>query len=130
MRNLRGYLLASAAFACVGAAAGPANAQIAEGAGATFPSVVYRSIMDCLFNQVQGSAGKPGPQAKSSACPAFNASGFGGVILYAPTGSGNGKATLLSNLPATIGVPNPLQTVPYTDSTVGITTTTSPACFV
>jgi phosphate transport system substrate-binding protein len=123
MRNLRGYLLASAAFACVGAAAGPANAQIAEGAGATFPSVVYRSIMDCLFNQVQGSAGKPGPQAKSSACPAFNASGFGGVILYAPTGSGNGKATLLSNLPATIGVPNPLQTVPYTDSTVGITTT-------
>ena len=71
MRNLRGYLLASAAFACVGAAAGPANAQIAEGAGATFPSVVYRSIMDCLFNQVQGSAGKPGPQAKSSACPAF-----------------------------------------------------------
>jgi phosphate transport system substrate-binding protein len=120
MRNLRGYLLASAAVACVGAAQ-PAHAQFAYAAGATFPSVVYRSMMDCLYNQLQGSAGLPGPQAKAAACPSFNSSGFGGAIFYAPTGSGNGKASLLSNNPATITVPSASNTVPYTDSTDGVT---------
>jgi phosphate transport system substrate-binding protein len=122
MRNLRGYLLASAAFACMGAAAEPAHAQFAFGAGATFPAVVYRGLMDCLYNQVQGGggAGLPGPQAKSSACPNFNSSGFGGEILYAPTGSGNGKLALLKNSPTAITTPSTSNTVPYTDSTINV----------
>lgn len=122
MRNLKGYLLGSAAFvACVGPTAQPAHAQFAFGAGSTFASVVYRSTMDCLYNQLQGSAGLPGPQAKAATCPAFNSSGYGGAMFYAPTGSGNGKAALLSNSPATIATPSASNTVPYTDSTDGIT---------
>jgi ABC-type phosphate transport system substrate-binding protein len=111
--------MASAALACFGAAE-PAHAQFAYGAGATFPSVAYRGLMDCLYNQVQGSSGKPGPQAISPACPGFNSSGFGGVMIYAPTGSGNGKSVLIANNPTAITNPSASNTVPWTDSTLGV----------
>jgi ABC-type phosphate transport system substrate-binding protein len=115
---LKNILLGSAAFACVGIASGSANAQLAFGAGATFPQIAYRQLMDCMYNQAQGSPGKPGALAKATDCVNFNGSGFGGLMLYAPTGSGNGKATLLSNNKATIGTPS--NSVPYTDSTFNI----------
>jgi phosphate transport system substrate-binding protein len=118
MRNAKSYLMAGAALACFGAAE-PAHAQYAFGAGATFPSIAYRQLMDCMYGQAQGSPGKPGPFPQSSACPGFNSSGFGGVILYAPTGSGNGKLTLRTNNKASITAPSASNTVPYTDSTLG-----------
>ena len=122
MRNMKALFLGTAAFACIGVAAEPAHAQsFAFGAGSTFAQIVYRQLMDCLYNQAQGSPGKPGPLAKATACAGFNGSGFGGEILYAPTGSGNGKAVLLANSPTAIGTPS--NSVPYTDSTIGITST-------
>ena len=117
--RLKGYVMAAAVAVGAGAAAEPAHAQFAYGAGATFPAVVYRSMMDCLYNQVQGSAGKPGPQAISSACPGFNSSGFGGMILYAPVGSGSGKSSLRNNVAA--GTVSGSNTVPYTDTSIGVT---------
>ena len=61
MRNLKNILMGSAAFACVGVASGTAHAQLAAyGAGATFPQIAYRQLMDCMYNQAQGSTGKPG----------------------------------------------------------------------
>src|SRR5262245_28086690 len=117
--RLKGYVMAAAVAVGAGAAAEPAHAQFAYGAGATFPAVVYRSMMDCLYNQVQGSAGKPGPQAISSACPGFNTSGFGGMILYAPVGSGSGKSSLRNNVAA--GTVSASNTVPYTDTSIGVT---------
>jgi len=123
MKNMKALLMGSAAFACIGVASESAHAQsYAFGAGATFPQIVYRQLMDCLYNQAQGSTGKPGPLALNAACNGANGSGFGGEILYAPTGSGNGKAVLLANNPSTIGTPG--NSVPYTDSTIGVTSTT------
>ncbi len=121
MRNLKKILLGSVAFACVGAASGPAQAQLAFGAGATFPQIAYRQLMDCMYNQAQGSPGKPLAYPKATNCAAFNQSGFGGVILYAPTGSGNGKTVLRTNNKTSIGTPS--NSVPYTDSTFGISST-------
>lgn len=118
MRNLKNILMGSVAFACAGIASHGAQAQLAFGAGATFPQIAYRQLMDCMYNQAQGSSGKPGPYPKAAACAAFNGSGFGGVILYAPTGSGNGKTVLRTNNKASIGTPG--STIPYTDSTFGI----------
>jgi phosphate transport system substrate-binding protein len=118
MRNLKNLLLGSAALACVGLSSGAANAQLAFGAGATFPQIAYRQLMDCLYNQAQGSSGLPGPYPKATNCAGFNGSGFGGLMLYAPTGSGNGKAVLTSNNKATIATPS--NSVPYTDSTFSI----------
>jgi ABC-type phosphate transport system substrate-binding protein len=108
--------LATVAFASLGAAQ-PAHAQIAFGAGATFPAVVYRGLFDCLYSQAQGSSGKPGPQAIMNGCPGFNSSGFGGLVLYAPVGSGSGKTALRTNAPA--GTPS--GNVPYTDAGWGVT---------
>src|SRR3974390_656312 len=72
--------------------------------------------MDCSDDQLQGSPGKPGPLNKATDCVSFDGSTFGGAIFYAPTGSGNGKASILSNNVSMIGTPsNP---APYTDSTV------------
>jgi phosphate transport system substrate-binding protein len=121
MRNLKALLLGSVAFACVGVASETANAQsFAFGAGATFPQFVYRQLFDCLYSQVPGGpAPLPGPYPISSACPSFNQSGLGGEILYAPTGSGNGKASLLSNNVNTIGTPS--NSAPYTDPSIGAT---------
>ncbi|CAL76056.1 putative phosphatase; putative signal peptide [Bradyrhizobium sp. ORS 278] len=123
MRNLNAIIMGSAAFACAAVASNSAHAgSYAFGAGATFPSIAYRQLMDCLYNQVQGSAGLPGPLAKATACTGFNGSGFGGGILYAPTGSGNGKLVLRTNDKASITTPSSSNTVPYTDSTIGVNT--------
>lgn len=120
MRNLKAILMGSAAMACIGFAPGTAHAQsYAFGDGSTFAQFAYRELADCLYNQLQGSTGKPGPLAKAPHCAAFDGSGFGGGIFYAPTGSGNGKATMLSNSITTIGTPS--NSVPYTDSTVTFT---------
>jgi phosphate transport system substrate-binding protein len=119
MRNLKNILMGSAAFACVGVASGTAHAQLAAyGAGATFPQIAYRQMMDCMYNQAQGSTGKPGPLAKATHCVNFNGSGYGGLILYAPTGSGNGKTVLRTNSKGSIGTPS--NSIPYTDSTIGV----------
>lgn len=124
MRNLKTILMGTAAFACMGMASESAQAQsFAFGAGATFPQVVYRQLMDCIYSQAQGSPGKPGPFPLATHCPSFNQSGIGGMVLYAPTGSGNGKAVLLSNNPATIGVPS-ASAPPYTSSNIGVNNTT------
>ena len=123
MRNWKALLMGSAAFACIGVASESANAQsFAFGAGATFPQIAYRQLFDCLYNQLQGSTGKPGPLAKATHCASFNGSGFGGSITYAPTGSGNGKLVLLNNNTASIGAPS--NSIPYTDSTIGVNNTT------
>ena len=82
MRNLKTLLLGSVAFAAMGVASESAQAQsVAFGAGATFPQVVYRQLMDCIYTQAQGSPGKPGPMAKAASCGGFNTSGIGGAIL-------------------------------------------------
>src|SRR5215475_10501780 len=121
MRNLKAVLMGSAAFACIGVASDTAQAgSVAYGAGATFPQIAYRQLMDCLYNQAQGSSGLPGPLAIARSCPftGGNGSGFGGEILYAPTGSGNGKLVLRTNSKANIGAPS--NSVAYTDSTIGV----------
>jgi phosphate transport system substrate-binding protein len=124
MRNLKTILMGTAAFACMGIASESAQAQsFAFGAGATFPQIVYRQLMDCMYDQAQGSPGKPGPLGLATHCASFDGSGFHGMILYAPTGSGNGKAVLLSNNTATIGVPS-ASAPPYTSSNIGVNATT------
>lgn len=123
MRNLKAILLGSVAFASIGVASESAQAQsYAFGAGATFPQIVYRQLMDCIYNQAQGSTGKPGPLAKAANCASFNGSGYGGMILYAPTGSGNGKLVLRTNDKTQIGTPS--NSIPYTSSNIGVNATT------
>ncbi|WP_246773930.1 substrate-binding domain-containing protein [Bradyrhizobium diazoefficiens] len=88
--------------------------------------IVYRQLMDCIYTQAQGSPGKPGPMAKAASCGGFNTSGIGGAILYAATGSGNGKTVLRTNDKTKIGTPSAGLTVPaqsapaYTSSNFGI----------
>lgn len=120
MRNLKTLLLGSVAFAAMGVASESAQAQsVAFGAGATFPQIVYRQLMDCIYTQAQGSTGKPGPMAKAASCGGFNTSGIGGAILYAATGSGNGKTVLRTNDKTQIGTPSS-SAPPYTSSNFGI----------
>src|SRR5262245_5129636 len=115
--------MGTAALACIGGVSDSANAQsYAFGAGATFPSIAYRQLFDCLYSQAQGSSGKPGPMAKAASCAGFNSSGLGGLILYAPTGSGNGKTVLRTNDKTQIGTPS--GTAPWTDATIGVNNTT------
>lgn len=125
MHNLKSILMGSAAVACISVASQPAHALYAFGDGSTAAQIAYRQLMDCMYNQAQGTPGgagaNGGPLALSTACPGQNLSGFGGEILYAGTGSGNGKNTIVSNNVATIGVPS--NSVPWSDSTIGITAT-------
>jgi phosphate transport system substrate-binding protein len=118
--NLKALLLGSAAFAAIGVASESAQAQsYAFGAGATFPQIAYRELMDCLYSQAQGSPGKPGPRTINPVCVTLggpNLSGFGGMILYAPTGSGNGKTVLRTNNKASIVLSGPV--VAYTSDNV------------
>ena len=98
MRSLKTLLMCSIAVAVTDAACGKAEAQsYAFGVGSTSVQVLYRKLMDCMYTQAQGSPGKPGPMAKAANCIGFNTSGYGGMILYAPTGSGNGKLVLRTN---------------------------------
>src|SRR5580692_3173658 len=127
MRKLIFYAAVLAAFACIGAAFNSAHAQsYAFGAGSSFPSVVYRQLMDCLYNPAQGSPGKPGPLPKVEVCWSFNGSGDGGEILYYAATWADYKMSLRNNQLVAAGDPyrllglvNP-DSVPYTDSTIGI----------
>ena len=115
MRNLKNILMGSVAFACVGVASG-IRASAIDGVRRR------RDVpADCLSAtdglHVQSGAGQPrqalGPFPKATNCASFNGSGFGGMILYAPTGSGNGKTVLRTNSPTSIGTPS--NSVPYTE---------------
>lgn len=131
MRTLKYLLLASTMMVGFGTAqalaAGPADpypdpgfAINVIGGGATFPSVVYRQILDCTFHPMgYGNNTGPGPLAINQYCPSFpngEVSGQGYLwIYYAPTGSGNGKAAIKGNnnnlLTSSITT-----TIPYTSS--------------
>jgi ABC-type phosphate transport system substrate-binding protein len=131
MRNLKSMLMGSvAAIACVSGVSQPAHANYAFGDGSTAAAIVYRQMLDCLFNQAQGTPGlggsAGGPLALAAACPGAH-SGIGNSfyeILYAPTGSGNGKltitgsATVTPNSLSTVGTPS--TSIPYTDTSSGI----------
>lgn len=122
-KNMKALLMGSAAFACIGVASETAHAQsYAFGAGATFPQLVYRQLWDCAFSQVPGTGtvGLSGPNALNAACNQVGQAGQGGEIVYAPTGSGNGKASILSNNPATIGSPS--ASIASTDASLGAST--------
>jgi len=122
MRNLKAILLGTTAFACMGIASESAQAQsYAFGAGATFPQIVYRQLMDCIYDQAQGSSGLPGPLPLATHCPSFDQSGVHGMILYAGTGSGNGKTVLRTNDKTQIGTPS--ASIPYTSSNLGVLST-------
>lgn len=129
MRNLTSLLVGSAAIACVGVASNqPAHALYAFGAGSTAAQIAYRQLLDCMYDQAQGTPGgtgaNGGPLALSTACTggAHSGSGFAGSeVLYAGTGSGNGKSSIISNNVATITAPS--NSIPWTDSTIGITAT-------
>jgi ABC-type phosphate transport system substrate-binding protein len=130
MRNLKSLLMATSALACFGAAE-TANAQTVVGAGATFPSTVYRELIDCLYMPMDGSPGKPGPLPIAAACPSFpfgDASGWNFVwMYYAPTGSGGGKSGLRANSAGSAGSVSSTATIPYTSAVNGVTTFPYPA---
>jgi phosphate transport system substrate-binding protein len=135
MRSLNRMFMASAALLCLGTAqavAGgppdpypnPGFAINIMGGGATFPSVVYRQIMDCAFHPLgYGNTTGPGPLTINTYCPSApfgEASGKGYLwMYYAPVGSGNGKATIKTNNNATLT--NPITTtLPYTSSQIPV----------
>ncbi|MBR0964136.1 substrate-binding domain-containing protein [Bradyrhizobium diazoefficiens] len=120
MRNMKALLMGSVAIAAMGVASESAQAQsLAFGAGATFPQVLYRQLADCVYSQAQGSSGKPGPSPLATGCSGFNTSGFGGVLLYAATGSGNGKLVYRTNDKTQIGTPSSSAPA-YTSSNWGV----------
>lgn len=139
MRNLKTTLMttASAAIICAASQAAHATSTFFTsgdvfGAGSTAAQIVYRQQLDCLFLPANGSPGNPGPLALSSACTGgADGSGFAAQILYAPTGSGNGKSAFIANANSAIGTPS--NAIPYTDqfnisfSASGITTPTAAA---
>ena len=110
MRNFKSILMGSVAIASISVASQPAHALFAFGDGSTAAQIAYRQLMDCLYNQAQGTPGgggaNGGPLALSTACPSADGSGFGGEMLYAGPGSGKGKAPIISNSVSTIGVPS------------------------
>jgi ABC-type phosphate transport system substrate-binding protein len=118
--------MASAALGCLSAIQ-PAQAQVEVlGGGATFPSVVYRQIMDCIFIPIGDGIDGPsqasfyGGPGVNSFCPDpvhGDATGIGARMYYAPTGSGNGKAAFKANSNATLTTPGASNKVPYTSST-------------
>ncbi|WP_368860669.1 hypothetical protein [Bradyrhizobium sp. Arg816] len=116
----KSILCASAALICTGLTTNAAQAQsYAFGAGASLSQLLYRHLMDCKYNQAQGSLGTPPKTPKAPHCPAFNSSGYGGLVLYAPTSTGNGKLVLRTNRVADIGVPAS-GAVTYADSTIAV----------
>jgi ABC-type phosphate transport system substrate-binding protein len=135
MRNLNRMFMLSAALACLGTAqaiaAGPPDPYPDPGfeidivgGGATFPSVVYRQMLDCQFHPLgYGNNTGPGPLAINSHCPSApfgesaGAATAGDWFYYAPTGSGNGKATIKANDNTVLT--NPIvTTIPYTSSKI------------
>jgi phosphate transport system substrate-binding protein len=121
MRNLKALLMGSAAFVSIGVATEAQAQSTAYGAGATFPAIAYRQMMDCLYGEALGSPGKPtGTGIVPPGCTlGFNSSGFGGKILYVPTGSGNGKLVHRTNRKQSITAPS--VNIPYTSTDIGVT---------
>jgi ABC-type phosphate transport system substrate-binding protein len=100
------------------------------GGGATFPSVVYRQILDCTFHPMgYGNVTGPGPLTIPGLtndnhiniyCPSSSgeASQKGFLwIYYAATGSGNGKTAIKANNNNLLTDPGST-TVPYTSSQI------------
>lgn len=120
MSHMKSGLLAAAALICIGVPS--AQAQIAYGGGATFPSVVYRQLMDCVYTPADGAQGGPvGPMAPAADCPYVGGGGIGfpAQILYAPVGSGSGKRAFINNTASGsngFGTPSASNSVPYTNS--------------
>jgi phosphate transport system substrate-binding protein len=107
MRITKTLLLASVAVGAIGASG--ANAQVISGGGATFPSIAYRNLFDCVSHQVNGfSAVQPATnhvQPLSASCVGIgpNYPGLATLMLYAPVGSGAGKAGFVAHSVTTIG---------------------------
>ncbi len=125
MQNLRALLMGSAAIVSIGVVSESAQAQsTAFGAGATFPQIVYRQTMDCLYGEALGSPGKPvGTGIVPAGCPSFNYTGLGGKVLYAATGSGNGKLVHRTNWKGNITAPSS-SAPPYTSTDIFVSATT------
>ena len=122
--------MATVAVATFGVAE-QANAQtFVYGGGATFPSKVYRQMMDCLAFPVDGNSGSGGvndpgqtdnardiPQlALAPSCPFYNVAAIFGSILYAPVGSGAGKGAFAAHNGSSTGpltIPAAANTIPY-----------------
>lgn len=114
----KSILCASAALICMGLTTNGAQAQsFAFGVGASPSMPLYRHLMDCFYDQAQGSSGTPPKTPKATHCPMFNSSGFHGLILYAPATSSNAKLVLRTNHSADVVVQN---TVTYADSTIAV----------
>jgi ABC-type phosphate transport system substrate-binding protein len=121
MRNLKATLMttASAVVICASSQAVHATSNFftystAFGGGSTAAQIVYRQQLDCLMLQANGSPGNPGPLALSLACTGgADQIGYPAQILYAGTGSGNGKSTFIANANSALGTPS--NSVPYTD---------------
>jgi ABC-type phosphate transport system substrate-binding protein len=118
--------MASAGAAMLGSfgAIAPAQAQGFHldimGGGATFPSILYRQIMDCLWTPLGDGTDGPGPMPINSHCPSFP---FGDTLnqpylrmYYAPVGSGNGKAVIKTNNNQNLATISASNIVPYTSS--------------
>lgn len=118
MRKLKTCLMASAALTCIGAVE-PASAQVyftIYGGGATFPSVAYRQLMDCLYYPVDGNGNTATPAFPIAPdCPSAvgNSVNYYAQILYAPVGSGSGRSAFLANCGALLPTPAGTNTVPY-----------------
>lgn len=118
MRRLKSCLMATAALTCIGAAE-PASAQVyftVYGGGATFPSVAYRQLMDCLYYPVDGngnSATPAFPIAPDCPNPSGNTVNYYVQWLYAPVGSGSGRSAFLANNGSLLPTPASSNIVPY-----------------
>ena len=121
MRKLKSCLMATVALGCYGAAE-PAHAFNLDvmGGGATFPSVVYRQILDCLWTPIGDGTSGPGAMPINTNCPSFP---FGDTLgqafmrfYYSPTGSGNGKLVMKTNNNQNLTTPSASNIVPYTST--------------
>jgi phosphate transport system substrate-binding protein len=102
MRTTKTLLLASIALGVM-CASEAANAQtVIRGGGATFPSNAYRNLFDCVMFQPTGTTGAGALHVTfplSPSCvgigPNYPHDSF--LFLYAPVGSGAGKAGFVSH---------------------------------
>lgn len=130
MRNLKKLLIGSAAIATLGVVTSEsALANSFYASGGTAGQIVYRQLGDCLYQQAQGTTGSgappTGPLPISTACSlGSNSSGDFGLLLYAGTGSGSGKATFLANSssPTLLTGATVSGSIPSVDYTIGVNT--------
>lgn len=102
MKMRKILLLASAALGAISASEA-ANAQtIIRGGGASFPAIAYRNLFDCATYQPTGPsfatpAGVTTPLSPSCASIGPNFPAVAYLFLYAPVGSGAGKAGFVAH---------------------------------